>query len=52
MSSQRSLSPAQIQYLKIGPKAGNSEESRRQISQALALEYNLFEFRRNKLFVG
>lgn len=35
MSGSRSMSPAQIQFLRVGPKAGNSDESKKLITQAL-----------------
>lgn len=31
----RSLSPAQIQYLRIGPKAGGSSETKKILSDAI-----------------
>lgn len=37
MSYGRSLSPAQIQYLKIGPKTGGSIECRKKLVDAVKL---------------
>lgn len=35
MSQGRSLSPAQIQYLRIGPKAGASSTTKNQLTDAI-----------------
>lgn len=37
--SKRSLSPAQIQYLRIGPKAGSCQNTRKLLSEAINQEY-------------
>ena len=39
MSEQQSLTPAQIQYLRIGPKVGDSSEARKNLVEAINQEY-------------
>lgn len=35
---QKSLTPTQIEYLKIGPKAGKSEEAKKTLMEAIRQE--------------
>jgi hypothetical protein len=39
MMDRRTLTPTQIRYLKIGPKAGNSKILKKQLIDILELEY-------------